>query len=60
MKFLVANGMEKGPTQLLELDGDDAVEALKQGKVDATFLMGETGERQSNARAAESAGDQNS
>ncbi len=41
MKFLVANGMEKGPTQLLELDGDDAVEALKQGKVDATFLMGE-------------------
>jgi hypothetical protein len=41
MKFLVANGMEKGPTQLLELDGDEAVEALKQGKVDATFLMGE-------------------
>jgi TRAP-type uncharacterized transport system substrate-binding protein len=41
MKFLVANGMEKGPTRLLELDGDDAIEALKQGKIDAAFLMGE-------------------
>ena len=41
MKFLVANGMDKGPTRLVDLDGDDAVEALKQGKIDATFLMGE-------------------
>ncbi|MBI3527233.1 MAG: ABC transporter substrate-binding protein [Betaproteobacteria bacterium] len=41
MKFLVANGMDKGPSRLLDLDGDDAVEALKQGKIDATFLMGE-------------------
>ena len=41
IKFLVANGMEKGPTRLLELDGDDAIEALKQGKIDAAFLMGE-------------------
>ena len=41
MKFLAANGMDKGPTRLLDLDGDDAVEALKQGKVDAAFLMGE-------------------
>jgi TRAP-type uncharacterized transport system substrate-binding protein len=41
MKFLVANGMEKGPTRLLELDGDDAIEALKLGKIDAAFLMGE-------------------
>jgi TRAP-type uncharacterized transport system substrate-binding protein len=41
MKFLVANGMDKGPTQLLDLDGDDAVDALKQGKIDAAFLMGE-------------------
>ena len=41
MKFLVANAMEKGPTRLLELDGDDAIEALKQGKIDAAFLMGE-------------------
>ena len=41
MKFLVANGMDKGPTRLLDLDGDDAVEALKQGKIDAAFLMGE-------------------
>ncbi len=41
MKFLVANGMDKGQTRLLDLDGDDAVEALKQGKIDAAFLMGE-------------------
>ena len=41
LKFLAANGMEKGATRLLDLDGDDAVEALKQGKVDAAFLMGE-------------------
>ncbi len=41
MKFLVANGMDKGPTRLLDLDGDDAVQALKQGKIDAAFLMGE-------------------
>lgn len=41
MKFLAANGMDKGPTQLLDLDGDDAVEALKKGRVDVAFLMGE-------------------
>jgi TRAP-type uncharacterized transport system substrate-binding protein len=41
MKFLVANGMDKDPTPLLDLDGDDAAEALKQGKIDAAFLMGE-------------------
>ena len=41
MKFLAANGMDKGSTRLIDLDGDEAVEALKQGKVDAAFLMGE-------------------
>ena len=41
LKFLAANGMDKGGTSLLDLDGDDAVEALKQGKIDAAFLMGE-------------------
>ncbi|MFL6581645.1 MAG: TAXI family TRAP transporter solute-binding subunit [Burkholderiales bacterium] len=41
MKFLTANGMDKGPTRLVDLDGDDAVEALKKGKIDAAFLMGE-------------------
>ena len=41
MKFLIANGMDKGPTRLLDLDGDEAMEALKQGKIDAAFLMGE-------------------
>jgi hypothetical protein len=41
LKFLAANGMDKGSTRLMDLDGDEAVEALKQGKVDAAFLMGE-------------------
>jgi TRAP-type uncharacterized transport system substrate-binding protein len=41
MKFLAANGMDKGATHLLDLDGDDAVEALLKGKIDAAFLMGE-------------------
>src|SRR6185436_13646419 len=41
MKFLEANGMEKGPTRLLELDGDEAIDALKKGEIDAAFLMGE-------------------
>ncbi|HKB82533.1 MAG TPA: TAXI family TRAP transporter solute-binding subunit [Burkholderiales bacterium] len=41
MQFLVVNGMDKDSTQRLDLDGDDAVEALKQEKVDAAFLMGE-------------------
>lgn len=40
-KFLEANGMAKGPTRLLELDGDEAIDALKKGQVDAAFLMGE-------------------
>ena len=40
-KFLVANGMEKGPTRLLQLDGDEAIDALKKGEIDAAFLMGE-------------------
>jgi len=41
MKFLAANGMDKATSQLHDLDGDDAVEALKQGRIDAAFLMGE-------------------
>jgi TRAP-type uncharacterized transport system substrate-binding protein len=41
IQILAANGMEKGPTRLLGLDGDDAVEALKQDNIDAAFLMGE-------------------
>jgi TRAP-type uncharacterized transport system substrate-binding protein len=41
LKFLAANDMDKGPTRPVNLDGDDAVAALKQGKIDATFLMGE-------------------
>lgn len=41
MKILAANGMDKGSTRLLDLDGEEAVEALRKGKVDAAFLMGE-------------------
>jgi hypothetical protein len=41
MKFLAANGMDKGKSQLQNLEGEESIEALKQGKVDAVFLMGE-------------------
>jgi TRAP-type uncharacterized transport system substrate-binding protein len=41
MKFLTANSMDKGTSEFLTLEGEEAVEALKQGRVDATFLMGE-------------------
>jgi TRAP-type uncharacterized transport system substrate-binding protein len=41
MKILAANGMDKGAAKLVDLDGDDAVEALRKGNVDVAFLMGE-------------------
>ena len=41
MQFLAANGMDKDQGSLLDMEGDDAAEALKQGKIDAAFLMGE-------------------
>lgn len=41
MKFLAANGMDKDTDNLLSMEGDEAVAALKDGKIDAAFLMGE-------------------
>jgi hypothetical protein len=41
--LLHANGIEpKGPTRLLDLDGEDAEDALLHGKADAAFLMGDS------------------
>jgi len=41
--LLRANGIEpNGPTRLLELDGEDAEQALLRGKADAAFLMGDS------------------
>ncbi len=41
MKFLAANGMDKPADNLLGMEGEEAVAALKDGKIDADFLMGE-------------------
>ncbi len=40
-RMLEENGMDKRDAPLLELDGDDAIEALKAGKVDAIFVTSE-------------------
>ena len=41
--LLKANGIEPGgATTLINMDGEDAVRALTEGKVDATFLMGDS------------------
>jgi TRAP transporter TAXI family solute receptor len=41
--LLKANGIEPGgATTLLNLEGEDAVRALTEGKVDAAFLMGDS------------------
>ena len=40
-KMLAENGMDKKDATLLELDGDDAIDALKAGKVDAIFVTSE-------------------
>jgi TRAP-type uncharacterized transport system substrate-binding protein len=39
VKLLAANGVEKAPTQLLAFTREEAVEKLKQGEVDAAFLV---------------------
>ncbi len=40
--LLQANGIEPGgPTALLDLDADDAAKALLDGRIDASFLMGD-------------------
>jgi TRAP transporter TAXI family solute receptor len=41
--LLKANGIEPGgPTELLDLGGDEAAQALVDGRVEATFLMGDS------------------
>jgi NMT1-like family len=43
LTLLRANGIEPGgPTRLLDLSGDAAVQALLGGKIDAAILMGDT------------------
>jgi hypothetical protein len=43
LTLLRANGIEPGgPTRLLDLSGDAAVQALLGGKIDAAMLMGDT------------------
>jgi len=42
LKMLKANEMDGSPTVLLELQGDDAVKQLKEGAIDAAFLMGDS------------------
>ena len=41
--LLAANGIQQGgSTELTDLEADDAVKALTEGKVDAVFMMGES------------------
>ncbi|MFY0100212.1 hypothetical protein ABTQ08_22360, partial [Acinetobacter baumannii] len=41
--LLKANGVESGgSTQLLNIGGDEAAQALTSGKIDAAFLMGDS------------------
>jgi TRAP-type uncharacterized transport system substrate-binding protein len=42
LKLLKANEMDAPPTVLLELQGDEAVKQLKEGSIDAAFLMGDS------------------
>ncbi len=39
LKLLQANGVGAAPTELLELGRDEGIELLKQGKVDAVFIV---------------------
>ena len=40
-RMLEENGMDKEDATLLDIDGDDAIVALTEGKVDAIFVSGE-------------------
>jgi TRAP-type uncharacterized transport system substrate-binding protein len=42
LKLLKANEMDGPPTVVLALQGDDAVKQLKDGTIDAAFLMGDS------------------
>ena len=41
-KLLKANEIEGPPTELLDINGDDAARALAAGTIDAAFLMGDS------------------
>jgi TRAP-type uncharacterized transport system substrate-binding protein len=42
LKLLAANEMDRPPTVLLDLDGEQAAKELLAGKIDAAFLMGDS------------------
>ena len=42
LKLLQANEMDKAPTVLLDLAGEQAARELVAGKIDAAFLMGDS------------------
>jgi TRAP-type uncharacterized transport system substrate-binding protein len=42
LKLIKANEMDGPPTVLLALQGDEAVKQLKEGSIDAAFLMGDS------------------
>jgi TRAP-type uncharacterized transport system substrate-binding protein len=42
LKLLEANGIDKAPTVLLDLGGEDAAQALAAGSIDAAFLSGDS------------------
>lgn len=42
LKLLKANGIEGPPTELRELEGEDAANELLAGNIDAAFMMGES------------------
>ena len=42
LQLLKANGIEPPATPMLDLGGEDAIKALRNGKADAAFLMGDS------------------
>ena len=42
LQLLKANGIEAPATPMLDLGGEDAINALRDGKADAAFLMGDS------------------
>lgn len=53
LRLLELNGIkeqEAGPGKLLSLDNDEAVESLENGKIDAAFIMSESGSLKSLSR----------
>jgi TRAP-type uncharacterized transport system substrate-binding protein len=42
LQLLKANGIEPPATPMLDLGGEDAINALRNGKADAAFLMGDS------------------